>query len=120
MTSLPRDLAVYRAAAIVTGVGLLLLVLVAMPLRYLADEPGLSTTYSPIHGAIFMAYVVIVVWVTTRRGWSPVKALLVVLAGAVPFASFIVERRVIADELAKSPTGSADDVENRSARSSES
>lgn len=101
--TLPRDLAAYRAAAVVTGVGLLLLVLVAMPLRYLADQPGLSQTYSPIHGAIFMAYVVVVIWVSTRRRWSPTKALLVILAGAVPFASFVVERRVIADELATSP-----------------
>ena len=98
--SLPRDLAVYRVAAVVTGVGLLLLVLVAMPLRYLGDEPWLSRTYSPIHGAIFMVYVVVVIWVTTRRGWSPGKALLIILAGAVPFASFFVERRVIARELA--------------------
>lgn len=97
---LPRDLAVYRAAAVVTGVGLLVLVLVAMPLRYFGDDPTLSTVYSPIHGAIFMVYVVVVIWVTARRGWSPTKALLVILAGAVPFASFIVERKVIAQELA--------------------
>ena len=97
---LPRDLAAYRAAAVVTGVGLLVLVLVAMPLRYLGDDPTLSTLYSPIHGAIFMVYVVVVVWVAARRGWSPAKALLVILAGAVPFASFVVERRVITQELA--------------------
>jgi len=106
---LPTDLAVYRVAAIVTGIGLLLLVLVAIPLHYIADEPWLSETYSPIHGVIFMGYVVIVIWVTTRRRWSPVKALLIIVAGAVPFASFIVERRVIADELAAEAGGSAVD-----------
>ena len=90
----------YRVTAIVTGIGLLFLVLVAIPLRYLGDEPWLSKAYSPIHGLIFMAYVVVVIWVTTRRHWSPVKALLIIVAGAIPFASFIVERRVIADELA--------------------
>jgi len=97
---LPTDLAAYRVAAVVTGIGLLFLVLVAMPLRYLGDEPGLSQAYSPIHGAIFMAYVVVVIWVTTRRGWSPTKAVLIILAGVVPLLSFLVERRVIADELA--------------------
>ena len=106
---LPKDLAAYRVAAIVTGVGLLLLVLVAMPLRYLGDEPWLSKMYSPIHGAIFMAYVVVVIWVTTRRGWSPVKALLIILSGVVPFLSFVVERRVIADELASADARDPDD-----------
>lgn len=97
---LPTELRVYRVMSIVTGIGLLLLVLVAVPLRYLGNEPAFSTTYSPIHGAIYMVYVGVVVWVTTRRGWSPVKALLVIIAGAVPFASFFVERKVIADERA--------------------
>jgi integral membrane protein len=103
--TLPRDLATYRAASIVTGVGLLFLVLVAMPVRYLGDRPWLSETYSPIHGLIFMVYVVVVVWVSSRRRWSPGKAVLVVLAGVVPFASFFVERRVIADELAAPVAG---------------
>jgi integral membrane protein len=104
---LPKDLAVYRVAAIVTGIGLLFLVLVAIPLRYLGDQPWLSQTYSPIHGLIFMAYVVVVIWVSTRRRWSPTKALLIIVAGAVPFASFIVERRVIADELSAQDLGPA-------------
>jgi integral membrane protein len=107
--TLPKDLAAYRGAAIVTGVGLLFLVLVAMPLRYLADEPGLSKAYSPIHGVIFMAYVVVVIWVTTRRRWSPTKALLIILAGVVPFLSFVVERRVIAEELGERGTDAAVD-----------
>lgn len=97
---LPIELRAYQVMSIITGVGLLLLVLVAVPLRYLADEPSFSMTYSPIHGAIYMVYVGVVVWVTARRGWSPVKALLVILAGAVPFASFVVERKVIAAERA--------------------
>ncbi len=97
---LPAELQAFRVMSIVTGVGLLVLVLVAMPLRYLGDEPGFSTTYSPIHGAIYMVYVGVVVWVTARRGWTPVKALLVILAGAVPFASFVVERKLIAEERA--------------------
>lgn len=104
--TLPRDLTAYRVAAIVTGVGLLFLVLVAMPLRYIGDEPWLSKAYSPVHGVIYMAYVVVVIWVTTRRRWSPTKALLIILAGVVPFLSFVVERRVIADELAgERPSG---------------
>ena len=115
---LPKDLAAYRVAALVTGVGLLFLVLVAMPLRYLGDEPGLSQAYSPIHGLIFMAYVVVVIWVTSRRGWSPTKALLIILSGVVPFLSFFVERRVIADELAANRADLGAGVDPGPARSS--
>ena len=58
-----------------------------------------------------MAYVVVVIWVTTRRRWSPTKALLIILAGVVPFLSFVVERRVIADELDGERAGAAVDPE---------
>lgn len=102
---LPGDLQAFRVMSIVTGIGLLVLVLVAMPLRYLGDKPEFSVTYSPIHGAIYMVYVGVVVWVTARRGWSPFKALLVVVAGAIPFASFVVERKVIAEERAHLTAG---------------
>ena len=99
--TLPSDLRAFRVMSIITGIGLLVLVLVAVPLRYLGDQPQFSETYSPIHGAIYMAYAAVVVWVTSRRGWSPLKGVLVILAGAVPFASFVVERRVIATEQEK-------------------
>lgn len=98
---LPVDLRAYRVMSLITGTGLLLLVLVAVPLRYLGDKPGFSMAYSPIHGAIYMVYAGVVVWVTSRRAWSPYKGLLVILAGAVPFLSFVVERRVIAAERAR-------------------
>jgi integral membrane protein len=99
--TLPTDLRAFRVMSIVTGIGLLMLVLVAVPLRYLGDRPTFSMTYSPIHGAIYMVYVGVVVWVTSRRGWSPLRAVLVVVAGAIPFASFFVERKVIAQERAR-------------------
>lgn len=99
--TLPTDLRAFRVMSTLTGIGLLVLVLVAIPLRYLGGRPEFSMTYSPIHGAIYMAYAAVVVWVTSRRGWSPVKGVLVIVAGAVPFASFVVERRVISAEREK-------------------
>ena len=49
----------YRVAAYVVGVVLLLLVLVAMPLKYLADSPGLVAVIGPIHGFLYIVYLVV-------------------------------------------------------------
>lgn len=88
----------FRTMAYVVGVGLLILVLAAMPLKYLADSEGLIRVVGPLHGFLYMVYLVATVNLAFKARWTPVKMVLVMLAGTVPFVSFVVERRVT-DEL---------------------
>ena len=100
----------YRIMAWIVGAGLLVLVLVAMPLKYAADNDTVVGIVGPIHGFLFMAYVVLTFDLARRAKWSFVRMVLVMLAGTIPFLSFWVERKVshswirpaAADELAKS------------------
>lgn len=87
----------YRVMAYVVGAWLILLVLVAMPLKYLADSPTLVEIVGPVHGFLYMIYLVTTVDLAFRARWSPVKTVLVMLAGTVPFVSFVAERRVTAE-----------------------
>ena len=50
---------------------------------------------------LYMVYLVAAVNLAFRARWSPVKTVLVMLAGTIPFLSFAAERRVTADELAR-------------------
>lgn len=84
----------YRVLANVVGVVLLVLVLVAVPLRYLGDREELSKTISPIHGFLYVVYLGVTFDLSRRRGWSLLRTVGVMLAGTVPFLSFVVERRV--------------------------
>lgn len=88
----------YRVLANVVGVVLLVLVLVAVPLRYLGGHPALSKTVSPIHGALYLVLVVCVLLLARERRWSVGRTVLVALGGTVPVVSFLVERRVAARE----------------------
>ena len=92
----------YRVMAYVVGVWLIVLVLVAVPLKYLADSPGMVEVVGPIHGFLYMAYLVTVLDLAFRTRWSPVRTVLVMLAGTIPFLSFVAERRV-SRELAATP-----------------
>lgn len=91
----------YRVMAYVVGVWLILLVLVAMPLKYFADSPTMVEIVGPVHGFLYMIYLVTAVDLAFRARWSPVKTVLVMLAGTVPFVSFVAERRVTADAAAR-------------------
>jgi integral membrane protein len=84
----------FRVAAWVTGIGLLVLAFVAMPLKYVFGEPGLVAVVGPLHGFFYMGYIVCTLILAERCRWKPVHALLVLLAGTVPIASFVAERKV--------------------------
>jgi integral membrane protein len=84
----------YRIIAWVVGVVLLVLVLVGMPLKYLGDQDAVVAIVGPIHGFLFMVYVVLTFDLARRVGWPFGRMLLVMLAGTIPFFSFWAERKV--------------------------
>jgi integral membrane protein len=84
----------YRVMAILTGTMLVLLVFVAVPLQVWANEDGPAAVIGTAHGFLFMVYLVTALDLGVRRRWHLVKLGLVMLAGTVPFCSFIAERKI--------------------------
>jgi integral membrane protein len=84
----------YRVMAFVTGV-LLLLVFVAMPLKYFADSPGPVAVIGTAHGFLFMVYLATALDLGIRLRWKPVRLVLIMAAGTIPFMSFVAERSVM-------------------------
>ena len=70
-----------------------LLLLVATLVKYTGpqDERGVQVL-GPIHGALFVAYVVVAIVTAVRRRWSVLRTLLVLAASVLPVAPFVVER----------------------------
>jgi integral membrane protein len=83
----------FRVIAYLVGVFLLLLT-VGVVLRYGFDYPTLSKTVSPVHGFLYVLYLVAAYDLGRRARWSPKRMILVMLAGTVPFMSFFAERAV--------------------------
>jgi integral membrane protein len=83
----------YRVIAWIVGVFLLVLVFVATPLT-LTGRHTLGSILGPIHGFLYIAYCVAAFDLAVRARWSLKYTLLVMLAGTVPFLSFVAERKV--------------------------
>ncbi|MEO3798672.1 DUF3817 domain-containing protein [Nonomuraea sp. B1E8] len=83
----------FRVLAYVVGV-MLLVLCVGMVLRYGFDEAALSKIIAPIHGGLYMIYLVTVMNLGMKARWTWPYMLGVMLGGTVPFLSFYVERRV--------------------------
>lgn len=84
----------YRVISYVVGVALLVLALVAMPMKYLGGNPSVSKVVAPIHGSLYIVYVVLAYDLARRNRWALGPTVLLLLAGTVPFVSFVAERRV--------------------------
>ena len=85
----------YRVMAWVTGV-MLLIFTVEIALKYGADVQGFGWI-GTVHGFVYMVYLVVVLDLWSKMRWGYGRLITMVLGGAVPVMSFIVERRVHRD-----------------------
>jgi len=83
----------YRVMAYVTGVVLVVLVFVGIPLQ-VAGYPAVANDVGVVHGILYIIYLVCA-WLLARALRLAAKpTLIMLLAGTVPIMTFIVERWV--------------------------
>ncbi len=75
------------------GVSFLLLLGVAMPLKYLWGMPEPVRIIGMAHGVLFIVYVAAALQVTVELSWGWTRAALVVAASLVPFGTFYADTK---------------------------
>jgi integral membrane protein len=88
-------LARFRVMAYIVGVGLLALCF-GMIMAYGFDQDQYNNVIGPVHGFLYVVYLLAIVDLALKARWSMKGAVLVMLAGVVPLFSFFAERRVTA------------------------
>ena len=83
-----------RVIGFVEGISYLLLLGVAMPLKYFAGIPAAVATTGWVHGMLFMLYLFAVAEVTIRRRCSPALACVALVASLIPFGTFALDARL--------------------------
>jgi len=83
----------YRVMAYVTGVVLVVLCFVGIPLQ-VAGHPAVANDVGVVHGILYIIYLA-AAWLLARRLGLAVKpTVIMLLAGTIPIMTFIVERWV--------------------------
>jgi integral membrane protein len=76
----------------IEGTSTLLLFFVAMPLKYLADQPMAVSVTGAIHGGLFLLYCVALVHATKLHN-RPIKWVMkFFVASLIPFGPFVVDK----------------------------
>ena len=81
----------FRYVALAEAISFLIL-LAFVVVKYSADAPGGVQVMGPIHGMLFIAYVVIALAVSRPARWTTQQTICVLIGAVLPFGGFVVDR----------------------------
>ena len=85
-----------RLIGLLEGISLLLLLFIAMPLKYFFEQPLVSKVMGPVHGALFLLFVFNTLSVGVSQNWKFKQVTWkVLLACFIPFGTFYIDRRIL-------------------------
>ena len=83
-----------RLVGLAEGVSFLVLLGIAMPLKYFAGLPLLVRVVGLVHGILFVLFVLAVFEAVGSLRWSTRQVALALLASLLPFGTLLLDRRL--------------------------
>jgi integral membrane protein len=85
-----------RILGLLEGVSLLLLVFIAVPVKYATNDPTFTKLLGPIHGALFLLFILNTLSVGVEQKWEFSKITWkVIVACFIPFGTFYIDRKIL-------------------------
>jgi integral membrane protein len=87
-----------RFIGMLEGISLLVLMGIAMPLKYIAGKPEAVKYVGWAHGVLFVMFMMTVAIVYFQRNWPIKKVFIAFIAAFFPFGTFIFDRQLKKEE----------------------
>ena len=85
----------FKIISFLEAVSFLVLLLVAMPLKYFYDQPEMVRIVGMAHGILFVLYVIGAYWMYEKLNWSLKTLGITIFCSILPFGPFYVERKYL-------------------------
>ncbi|MDQ3108866.1 MAG: DUF3817 domain-containing protein [Bacteroidota bacterium] len=86
----------FRIIALLEGISLLILMFIAVPMKYYWNNPIGSEVIGPIHGVLFLLYVLYAVIISIDYRWKFWQITWkVLLASFIPFGTFYIDKTIL-------------------------
>ena len=86
-----NHLLLLRIIAFLEGISYLVLLGIAMPLKYMAGMPEAVRIVGMAHGVLFVLYVLWLAIVATEKSWKFKAILICFVASLIPFGTFYAD-----------------------------
>jgi len=83
-----------RSVGLLEAISYLILLFVAMPLKYAWGMPLAVKIAGSVHGGLFVIFCIALWRVLMHTGWPFSRAVLVFIASLLPFVPFFIDRRM--------------------------
>lgn len=84
---------IFKIVATFEGISLLVLLFIAMPLKYIFNMPEYVRTVGMAHGLLFIAYIIIAILLKIEDNWNNRKFFEICIASVIPFGTFYIEKK---------------------------
>jgi integral membrane protein len=95
MDLLKTSLGRFRIIGFTEGISYLILLFIAMPLKYVWGQPASVRGFGSVHGFLFVLYVLFLVICTVKYSWSLKKTVLLFLISIIPFGNFYADKHYL-------------------------
>ena len=83
-----------RVVGFLEGISFLLLLFVAMPMKYIFDNPILVKYVGMGHGVLFILFLIVLFVVCEKQKWSLKMFILGLIASILPFGPFVFDTKI--------------------------
>lgn len=84
-----------RIIGFLEGISLLVLVFIAMPLKYGYNDESLTKMVGPVHGALFLLFILNTVSAGIEQKWNFKTTATIVASCFTPFGTFYVDNKFL-------------------------
>lgn len=85
----------FRVISILEGLSYILLLFIAVPIKYLGHDETYVKMLGMPHGLLFVAYVLLAFLLRSDMEWTNREFLIILAASVIPFGTFYVERKYL-------------------------
>ena len=88
---------IYRLTAFLEGVSYILLLFIAVPIKYLLNEAFYVKILGMPHGILFIIYILFSIIAKIKYNWNFRKFLVISIASLVPFGTFYIDKKYLTE-----------------------
>lgn len=93
--TLKNQVLTFKWISILEGISFLVLLFIAMPLKYIWDSPEMVQVVGRIHGFLFVIYILGAIYMWKRLNWDLKTLLIVCFCSVLPFGPFYAEKKYL-------------------------
>ncbi|VAW25861.1 hypothetical protein MNBD_BACTEROID06-774 [hydrothermal vent metagenome] len=90
-----NSIKLFKTVAILEGLSFLILLGIAMPLKYIWEYHQPTQVVGMAHGILFIAYVIMVMFIRNQLNWNYKTTFMALIASVLPFGPFMVDRKLL-------------------------